>query len=363
MLGIIFNTFKVKYSKLDDMMSRHCKDINHQSKINLFINIEPILKKLANSSVDEYLKIKTEEKTYELISNIVNLAAHYRLFFTKNKLYSRIYFYMGYPFDSYYKNKEINPSYRNNYAHKYTKDDRYFVLSNTLQNVIGFTKIILEYIEGVYLITSDFIEPSLVPKVIIDHNKDNYVNFILSSDRYDYQYVNYDFRIIRPKQLDSYIVSKENVIDILRIEEKVLTETDIQANFYPFILSLLGDKNRNIDKIKGVGLARLIQMINKAIETNLISPNASNITSFEAIIKEEFVPLLKHNFMCVNLETQFMRLNIRSKHDIAAQLVDKFDNASLKNLNDQFFRYYPMYLMELTSANKLIKIGAAKIFK
>lgn len=361
-LGIIFNLFKIKYVKLDELILSHCKEINPKSRINFFINFESILKKLSASNVDEYLKVRNSEKIYEMIAEIINLIAHYRMYFTKNRLYSKIYMYMGYPFNITYLNQEINPDYRSDYKHKYTKDRKNFHLSNTIELAIDHVKTILEYIEGVYFITSDSIEPSIIPKIILEENKENAINFILTTDRYEYQYVNKSLYILRPKQNDSYLVSKENVIKIIKLEEKLINDIEVGSNFLPFILSLTGDKYRSIGKLKGVGVAGLLKILDKGIKENIIGKDVTNINLLERIVKPDYVPLLRMNYLCTDIDSQFMRLNVRNKHSIMSQIVDKFDNVSLKKINDQYFRMYPIHLLELTEANKLVKTRKKDIF-
>lgn len=350
----IFNMFKVKYSKLDELVTEHCKEITPDSRVNLFINLEPILKKLTSSNIDEYLKIRKEEKAYELISNVINLAAHYRLFFSKNKVYSNVYMYLNYPFKNVYKNRAVNPDYRKNYEHKYTKDTKTTVLSNTLDNILPFIKIILEYVQGVYLIEADSIESSLVPHIIKKEKPTNEINMIITTDRYDYQYVNKDYYIIRPKKDDSYMVTKENLIHMLKLEDKIVNDIMVGSHFYPFILSLLGDKYRNISKIKGIGLASLLKTVNTAIEKEVIGKDVSNINILSNIIKEEYKGLLLQNYYCVDIDTQFQMLNIKDLYSITSQITDKFDNVALKDINNRYFKNSPIYLLELTDANNLI---------
>lgn len=350
----IFNMFKVKFSKLDEIISNNC-EISQDSKIKIFINLEPIFRKLLASKVDEYLKIKNDEKILEMVSNIINLASHYRLFFTKNKLYSQVYLYMGYPFKEVLKNKSLNPKYRDYYKHKFTKDPRGMILGNTLNDAIPLVKVIIEYIEGVYFIESNSLESSLIPQVITDSEESNTVNFILTNDRYDYQYTNKDFYIIRPKQNESYVINKSNLIRILKLEDKIVNDIDIPSHFYPFILCLLGDKYRNIDKIKRMGLSTLIKTINSAIEENIIGKDVTNINILANMIKKEYQGLVLTNFYTVDLDSQMQLLNLKDKYVITSQITDKFDNATLKRINNDYFQQYPIQLIELTSANNLIK--------
>lgn len=354
-MDALFNLFKVKYSKLDELMGQHCTDITTDMKVNLFINIEPVLKKLVASNVNDYLKVRNDEKMYEMISNIINLAAHYRLFFTKNKVYSKVYLYLNHPFKTTYKNRSINENYREYYEHRYTKDPKTSVLANTLETVLPYTKIILEYVDGVHLVEADSIESSLVPYVLTRNQGPNEVNFVLSTDRYDYQYVNHGFRVIRPKKDESYMVTKQNLFHVLKMEEKALNDIELPAHFYPFVLSLLGDKYRNIDKIKRIGLVSLMKTIREAIDGDLIGESTSNINILSNILKAEHRALLLNNFYCTDILTQYQMLNVKDTYSITEQISNRFDNVSLRKINDEFFKLHPLMLLELTGADALIK--------
>lgn len=351
-MDVIFNLFKIKYTKLDELLTKHCTTLKPNSNINLFINFESLMKKLYNSNIMEYLKV-CKNKEEEIISNIINLAAHYRLFFSKNKIYSKIYFYMGFPFKSHYKNKLINPDYRKLYNEKYSKGNEIFVFSELLNNTIPIVKIIFEYIEGVYFINSNLIEPSLIPYIITKDSMNNTFNLILSKEKYDYQYVNKDFYLLNPKQENSYIIDSQNIIENVKIDNKVYNDLTVSSKYLSFILSLLGDKYRNIEKIKSIGLSGVIKSINKAIEQNKIGENVFNINILSNIIKEEYRKDLLNNFYCTDIDTQYSMLNIKDIYSITEQLIDKFDNVQLKKLNDQYFINSPIYLMELMSGNKL----------
>lgn len=353
-LDPLFNLFKIKYAKLDELITKHCTEIGPTSRVNLFINLEPIIRKLTASNVDEYLRVKNKEKSYELISNIINLASHYRMFFTKSKLYSKVYMYVNYPFRSQYKNRMLNSKYRKDYEQKFTDNPKAMVLSHTMDNIIPFIKIILEYVEGVYLIPSGAVEASVVPQVINKEYPNTHLNLLVSTDRYDYQYVNQGFYILRPKKDQSYIVSPQNAVEIMKLEDKVVDPTLVGNNFIPFILSVLGDKNRSIPKLKRVGIAGIVTMLHKAIEDNIIGPDVRNINILSQIIKDEYRAQVMTNFYTTDIESQVQALNVRDIHMIKEHIVDKFDNVSLKKMNDEYFHGYPIQLMELTEATELL---------
>jgi len=355
-MEIIFNLFKIRFKLLDELLTNNCKEITPNSTINLFINFEPILKKLVTANIEDYLKVKKDERSIELMSNILNLASHYRSFFSKNKLYSKIYIYISYPIiKNTYKNRAMNENYRKYYEDKYGNNPKTFVLSQTLSTIIPLLSVITDYIEGVYFIKSNNIESSLIPYIITKNFKDSSINLILSNDKYEYQYVNNNFYIIHPKKQDSYIIGKDNLIEIIKYEDKIINNIEIDSSLYPFIKSILGDKYRNIEKIKNLGLLTIIKTLDKAIKQGVINNNTNSINILSNIIKKEFKNHLLNNYYTTNLGSQFKALTLKDIYSVTEQIIDKFDNLSLRNLNDKYFTQYPIQLLELTSGGNLSK--------
>ena len=348
-MNIYFNLFKVKFAKLYELINKHSLINNNDKGVNVFINLEEIIIKLCNPKVDEYLRVANENKHIELISEILNLASHYRLFFTKNGIKSNIYLYMQYPFTGVQKNIVFNKDYRKYYSYKFNNDISYFALSEALKSAIPLTKIVLEYVEGVYFIQCENIENSLVPKVISEHTKSDYVNFIVTSNIYDYQYVNHGYNIIISKQDKSEILTKDNVIDYICDINEINDKVNISSKMIPFILSIIGSKYRNIYNIKGFGIKKTFKLLEKALSEGLITPNIDNINILLSVIKSGYRDIILMNYYCSDISFQYDQLNAKDIHDITSQLVDKFDNVSLKKLNDKFFENSPINLIELTS--------------
>lgn len=359
-MEIIFNLHKIKYKKLDEIITNGCKEINPSSKVNLFINLDNIFIRLADANLESRLQLTEERKCFELISNIINLAAHYRKFFSNNGIYSRVYLYSSYPFNATYRNFQYNQEYRSFYNNKFTKNPSNFLLYKTINDNFSICKLFLEYVEGVYLIQSDTIENSVVPLIISEFLKDNYLNFLLTDDIYEYQYVNKGFYILKPRQDESVLINKENLWDIISKGE--LKNCKLNLGVYPFILSVLGDKRRSLEKVRGLGLKTTTKAIQTAVDKNIISSDANNIAILIRLIKEEYVDLVLSNYSCTNIDVQYRQLNTASIMYITNQLVDKFDNMGLQQINNDYFKEHPINLMEITDATKLLKSNKRIIF-
>ena len=93
-MDVFFNMYKVKYSKLLDLL-RENNDINIGSDdtVHIYINLETIILKMCNLETNQEISINKNAKL-QFIANIINLAAHYRMFFTKHKIESKIFLYI-----------------------------------------------------------------------------------------------------------------------------------------------------------------------------------------------------------------------------------------------------------------------------
>jgi hypothetical protein len=337
-------------------------EFNYKTPVNVFINFETVLSTLTKGDVEKYFRMTRKNKVFEFISNILNLASHYRLYFSKHKMFSKIFIYIGYPFDSEFKNRSINPEYRYTYQHKYGDHVTNFSTYDVVTESIAQAKTIFEFIDNVYLISSGIVEPSLIPAIINESQGNKATNIIVTKDQYEYQYVNSGYNILRPKTDKSYILSKYNVIDTMKIESSIRANYTVDTRYLPFILSMLGNKTRNISKIHGVGLGKILKVINTSLITGSLMPNVFNINLLLDILKHDIKDILLKNYYCTDIDTQMKMLNYRDRYIILDQLKDRFDNDGLKKMNDMYFRENPINLIELTSGDKYLYKEKVDVF-
>lgn len=350
----IFNMFKIKYADMAKLIPIYCKELKRDSKVNVFINFEPILKYLSIGNANDYIKV-SDNSDKEMISNIINMMAHYRQFFTKHKLYSKVYLYIPYPFNKVGDvSSVVYPNYRDNFKSKFVKNSSTKRLVKCINENMEIIKTISEHIEGCYIITSESIENSLVPFIINKENSNpEEVNFIVTSEPYEYQYVNHGFYILRPSRNADYMISKYNLIDTIKMEQKLFNnEIEVNPNAYEFILSILGDKTKNIEKIKKLGLASILKLIDKGIKENKIS-KIFTIEDISKFIREEYKDILFNNYMVSSIEMQYKLLNTSNKFSILSQIKERFDNVGLKKINDEYFQESPLQVLELTGGTPL----------
>lgn len=353
-MEVFFNIFKIKFIVLLDLLKKNEEiNIGSNDEVHIYINLEYIFSKLCNPTTVDYIKVNKNSKI-EFIANVINLAAHYRLFFNKYKINSKIFLYMPSFNINSYKNTLYNPEYRMYYRFRFSENAGNVPVYKMIIESLPFLHLITEYIEGVYFIESNDIENSLIPKILVTEHT-NVKNFIITADLYDLQYVNHDFNIVVPKGENSIICTRTNVISYLKGIYECKGEYTISSNFLSFIISIIGSKSRNIYNIKGIGMKKTFKLIQHALNEKLISNNIDNILLLLNVLNPDIRDKILENYYCVDVVYQENQLTKKDFYIIESQVKDKFDNIALRQINDKYFKQYPIMLQELI-VNKRNKI-------
>ena len=91
--SVCFNLLKIKYVDFDESFNQ-IDLITPRDSVNVFINLETVLNYI--TGVKDIDKKLLTEKDYEdvMVVDILNLAAHYKKFFTGNRLDTKVFLYM-----------------------------------------------------------------------------------------------------------------------------------------------------------------------------------------------------------------------------------------------------------------------------
>ena len=175
------------------MFNGHLTDTTKNGKrivntANIYINFESLYNCIRNTHVEKYLRVANKKEVNEIyrnmISNFINIVAHYRNYFSKSKIKTNIFLYYNNIPQSRveYNNTALVKGYREHFFKSLTDLDR-ITVNTIIRESIDFMKIITEYIENVYMVGTDSVESSLVPMIIHMENKHPAnVNIIVSKD-------------------------------------------------------------------------------------------------------------------------------------------------------------------------------------
>ena len=364
----LFNRFKVKYIMLDSLFKRlKYKSDSKIETVNIYINLESILMPLFRDDIEALLESldKKQLKVHysSLIANMINVAAHYRGFFLRYKINTNIfYYYNNIEEFGKYNNCAFIPEYREKYYDKFNNPERH-IMGELIKEGLVLANTFINYLPDVFFVSSSRIESSCIPLYLMRENKfPCNMNILVSKDMYDLQYINYNTLIIYPWQDNSYIISKNNLFEFLKHKYDMDNSDEMPTLLYPFFLCVLGDKKRNLYKIRGIGFKKLFKEINKLFikgyidyndKTTLRVENLANFIKSDNNGRElDYKEKILTNNQCINLDRQLKIAYKASLLELNENLINNSDDKSLKEINDKFFIETPIELEDLVKIKK-----------
>ena len=360
----IFNLHKIKF----DILDKWCLVDKKTTRAIVYINLDNVFKLIITPRTNNFIQAAASVQGYDdymkmfsraIVSNIINLGQHYRLWLAKQSIESRIILYWNYPLPESYRNSKYIPTYRSDYTEKHSIGMETSHILSAIKDAVDFCKDCISYVNEVYMVSSGEIEASMIPYILSESVYKNdgipTKSFIVSNNPYEYSYVNYGFQILAPsiKKKSPYRVTKENAVAVLKDRARVNTTLSTDANFLEFINALLGDHDRSIPSLSGVGIATILKMIGTAIEHGIITPTTKDVDMLKMIIKEEYREIFERNYRCTNLEYQYGDIEPLDIHKITSQLVDNYDERTLNEMNEKYFKLCPIDIIRPKSEQVL----------
>lgn len=352
--SVCFNLLKIKYVDFDESFNQ-IDLITPRDSVNVFINLETVLNYI--TGVKDIDKKLLTEKDYEdvMVVDILNLAAHYKKFFTGNRLDTKVFLYMTDLTSNDFKEYKYNEDYRSYYLNKFNTNPKFTILADSIINkIVPESSMISEFLPNVYFINAKNIESSLVP-YIVSKKYPNRKNVIITGDVYDTQYIfipNFVTHFIRKSPLRSSITW--TLYDYI----KEIIKRDIDNNefnllknisMYLSMLSVIGDKNRSIDSIRSVGALTVIKQLLTGISKNIINYDTKSIDIIKEVFPINVQDELANNYYQFDIKDKYDNLLENDIFNIESQIVDRYDKDSLIKLNNTKYYNHQLMLEALTS--------------
>ena len=360
--SICFNVLKIRYKDYDNYLCEAHDEIpaflHDKDQVNCFINLESMFQTLCSIRDLEDALIRVRNYPNIIISNIFNLAVHYKRYFTVSEIPCRIYFYytsLDSNSDDFYQ-AAYTSDYRAYYLMKYTKNPKYVRLMDSLRDrILPNVETICGFIPDVYYINAKNIDGSLVP-YIIGKQDPTRKNIIVTTDFAETQYS------LIENYFASYIHStfkrticnnhKESLEAVVNSQHN--RKADEMASFYKTyqyyglycsLMTVLGSKNRSLFGISGYGPSVLEKNLKKAINDHLMkydttSPELIGQIFQEEVDKKDFID----QFNCLNVESGYTKLSEADLLSITNQIVNRVDMNSLTKINNDMLSSCPIQI-------------------
>lgn len=352
-IGIAAGSYLLKWNEMNQHVHMHPLRFNPGDNVNVFINFECIIRNLSLiRSLPDVLTYCKKELVIDLESSVLNLMAHYKGYFKKEKCNPKIYMYYTDLGFEHQQMEVYNKYYRSYYKNKYLQNSQFNLMGELLMDVIiPEIELITSYIPDCYFVKSSTFDGSVIP-IIIANESPGYKNVIISGDVFDTLYLfNPNFMVMYIKRRYQYfnLCSEINatVQSIVKNESPFDLTIFNSELYYRLLLSIKGSKIRNIKSAKGFGYGKFMKLLEDGLKHDLVLRDFESLDSIIQLFPEKYRSDVKDAFMCTSIETQYGLINDTDVESIKAQLVDKVDVASVEALNNKRFLDFPINLQML----------------
>lgn len=351
-IGVCAGSYMLKWNLLDQHVHNHSIRLNPGDHINIFINLECVLRNLfMQKGLTDLVSSFKQKVVIELESAILNLMASYRSYFIKEKCIPKMYFYFTDLSGSQQEMSVYNKFYRNYYQNKYMQDPHFSKMGECMQSIIlPEVKLITAYIPDCYFITSKTFDASVIPQVISEITGDK--NVIITGDLFDTLYMlDPNFMVIYIKRRYSHFSVTSSIEETIQTIVKNESMFDLgifhSEMYYRLLLSIHGSKIRNIKSAKGFGYGKFMRILKDGVNKGIILKDFGSIDSIIEMFPIQYRDDIKTAFQCTSIDMQRSLLNDTDIDEIKNQIVDKEDRKSLETLNNRRFLESPINLQAL----------------
>ena len=342
----IFNAYKIRYS----ILNHHMLPIRASRKvrtINIFINVDDFYHKLHRPDTDREFQTTGTISSKQVVSNLINLAAHYKHWAVKEHLSPTIY--LVYTSSKLFRNEMTLKSYRE-YYNKVTNPSNpdFFYVNTAMTNSFSILQIITKYIPRVYAIDTNYLEPSIIPLYLSEINPTDF-NLLISRDEYDLQYTQYEkWGVILPKGEISPMITSGTLWEHIQYKEKLTTTLCYHPETFIWAKAIVGDKYRSIPKLTRTSWKTVIKYLEEfsSTENNSVAILELQLKRLADYITKKKIEDtdFNNNLQCTSVKLQLDRTLEVDKIMIRQQLTDMEDMQSLYHANNSIFKENPLNL-------------------
>jgi hypothetical protein len=188
--------------------------------------------------------------------------------------------------------------------------------------------------------------------MIAETSSESTQNIIITSDIFDTLYFfQPSFTVIyieRKYQSLTVCSSVEEYVRCIIKDENPFDLTIFNFEmYYRLLVSMKGNKIRNIRSAKGFGYGRFAKILKEGIDNGMILKEFESIDSILQLFPVKYQDDIKNAFLCSDISLQSTLLTDADRLDVQTQCIDKVDIASVEALNNQRFLEYPINLQGL----------------
>lgn len=348
-MDVYFNSRKIKFEEMYTLFGPINKSRTIRT-VNVFINLDDVLHKMHNPTLSKSFAISNSHTLVCLTSNIINLAAHYREFMMRQGWKPKVYLFYTSFIHGPFRNSVYRETYRDHFMNINSNlNQNYAGMNAAIPNAINLVRSICQYIEGVYCIDSEFLEPSIIP-LMISKMEIADLNIVVTRDQYDYQYAAIDdWAVLYANSMDqkARLIQAQNIWKVLGEQEKVKEEKwslNYPASLYSFGLAIIGNRYRGIPRIRRCGWKTVLSIFDEfSKEPTSISSATMRIRTLDKLQGKNKATIedINNNLACTDIVQQYGRMDVSGNPSISAnittQMTDIPDYENLLTVDRIYF--------------------------
>lgn len=341
-VAVAAGALMLKWNLMDQHVHQNHINLQPMEEVNVFINLESVLYNLTmQKGLASKVNFHKQKLVIELESAILNLMAHYRTYFQKEKCFPRMYFYVTDLSGEEQQMKSYNKYYRSFYHNRYMNNPQFRIMGEVMKDIIlPEIKLILSYVPGCYYLESKTFDSSIIPQIVSTFSDRK--NVIITGDVFDTLYLfNPNFMTIYIKRRFSnfnVITDIDGAVQSIVKDESPFDLTIFNSEmYYRLLLSIKGSKIRNIKSAQGFGYGKFMTILKNGIKDGIVLRDFASLDSILQLFPEQYQKDIKTAFQCTSIDTQYNLLSETNIDDIKSQMIDKVDIESLESLNNRRF--------------------------
>lgn len=351
---LLLNESKVKYDKLDELLSDQLSDIRFSQSVNIIIDLKDIFKKLFR--VDQPLDVNNPRIVEDISSDVINTIAHYRNYFYKKDKYSTFYLLYSKTKCDYFKT--LLPDYKKEYYEKFNSEemtDR----KSILDRVVAVVEKICQNIPNCTFVDTYKFDELPYMRFIIERSQTNQINLILTNDEILYQLVDKHTFILNLKGIKSVLITEKNIYSVIL---KNKDEYELSSNLYPLVLAIAGNKKYGFENIQGYAINRSIKLLMNLLDDGVCNDISSIEPSinFDALNEKNKLhkiiidnkDFIKKNYDFITRYTSFYSSKIIIEAELQTIPTRSVYNYFLE-LNAKVFNTYPINIDMLVKGERI----------
>jgi len=340
---------KTKFTILDTIIPSYEKSFK---SINIFIDVRTILSGLFQKEFASYIPTMRESENLFLCAELINIAAHYRLYFwNKRRMNSNIFFF--YSGKASTRCLELDGDYKQDYLQRHGKNGEFPDVSNYVDSNLELFATMATRLPYIFYINSQTLDPNVVPSLIMKNEefKDN-VNLVLSNSIPMLQYINYPkTNVMTLKGDKSKVISPSTIYDGLVKTSPCLDNLNFDSRLIIPILSISKDAKSGVigwDKYAYIKAIKFfIDQVNKGIFTPKLEYNCKTFVSTLKKCKrvtDEQIDIAHVNYLIHSVYDNLLDMTDKEEIIINEQLVQLIDLDAVYEVNHRCFRENPISL-------------------